>query len=322
MWLYLTRYMRLYMLRRRDFEKIQGETGFDIDMLEKAYHLTRILSEMHDNEFLFNNITLKGGTALNFLYLDISRLSIDLDFNFTGSIEKEEMEHSRPEIEKNIEKLGEELGYRVVRKPPSYILSRHNLQYTTIRNTKDHIKIEINYLDRLPIGNIVEGTMALLFPDIEPFTLKTYTLEELTAQKIKACMERTEPRDIYDVYRLSNQNLELGLAQKYITVYYCMTEGNTNLGDFLKSIRTYDPEKLGQEIRQFIRANEDLNVEMIRTGAAHFLKQMLTFEGDEKKFIDIFYHEKRIAPELLFKNRVDIAHHPSLIHRITTLEAE
>ena len=87
------------------------------------------------------------------------------------------MEKIRPEIEKSIEKLGEELGYKVIRKPPSYILSRHSLQYTTVRNTRDHIKIEINYLDRLPIGKIVVANMVPLFPDIESFASKTYTLE-------------------------------------------------------------------------------------------------------------------------------------------------
>ena len=310
------------MLRKRDFEEIQNNTGFDIDMLEKTYHLTRTLREIYKSELLSKNITLKGGTALNFLYLDISRLSIDLDFNFTGNIGKKEMEKLRPDIEKNIEKLGKELGYKITRKPPSYILSRHNLQYTTVRNTKDHVKIEINYLERLPIGEIAERNMPSLFPDIESFASKTYSLEELTAQKIKACMERAEPRDVYDLYRLSKQNLELEMVQKYAAVYYCMTEGKLNLNGFLKSIKEYDLEKLGQEIHQFIRSNETLDVGEIRENALHFLEKVLTFGREEKRFIDIFYGEQRIEHGLLFKDREDIIRHPSLVHRLGTLESE
>jgi len=128
--------------------------------------------------------------------------------------------------------LWRKAGIKVVRRLPSYILSRHNLQYTTVRNTKHHVKIEINYLERLPIGKIVERNTPSLFPDIDSFTSKTYSLEELAAQKVKACIERAEPRDIYDVYCLSKQNLELEMIKKYAVVYYCITEEKLNLDDF------------------------------------------------------------------------------------------
>ena len=81
------------MLTRRDFEKIQKTTGFNFELLEKAYHLTRVLNEMQKNPVLNKNLTLKGGTALNFIYLDIPRLSIDLDFDYTGKIAKEEIQN-------------------------------------------------------------------------------------------------------------------------------------------------------------------------------------------------------------------------------------
>jgi predicted nucleotidyltransferase component of viral defense system len=187
------------MLRRSDFEKIQRETGFNLDLLEKVYHLTRILNEIQGIDVLRDNLTLKGGTALNFLYLDISRLSIDIDFNFTGKIAKEDMKGIRPGIEEAVMTFGDNLGYDVEERGSSYILSRHRLRYTTIRGTKDHVKIEINYLDRLPIGNTVKRDFNSIFPDITLFPVVTYTLEEITAQKTKACIERTEPRDIFDL---------------------------------------------------------------------------------------------------------------------------
>jgi predicted nucleotidyltransferase component of viral defense system len=83
------------MLNRRDFEQIQQKTGFNLDLLEKTCHLTRVLNEMQNIEALSKNLTLKGGTALNFLHLDIPRLSIDIDLNFTGSTEREGMKTTR-----------------------------------------------------------------------------------------------------------------------------------------------------------------------------------------------------------------------------------
>ncbi len=308
------------MLRRRDFEKIQNITGFNIDILEKTYHLMRTLKEIYEDKLLSNNITLKGGTSLNFLYLDIPRLSIDLDFNFTGSIDKDKTIKLRPNIEDNIEKLSEQLGYKIVRKPPSYILSRYNLQYQTIRNTKDHIKIEINYLERKPIGKIIEKHITTLFPDIDSFKIKTYTLEELAAQKIKACIERTEARDIYDIYRISKQDLNLELLQKYVTIYYCMTNGNIDIESFLGSIREYNLDKLKQEIQQFIRNTEDIKAEEIQKDTIHFLEKVLNLGEKEKEFINIFYRKQKIRYDLLFKDRIDIKNHPSLLHRIYTLQ--
>jgi predicted nucleotidyltransferase component of viral defense system len=101
------------MLRRIDFERIQRNTGFNLDLLEKSYNLTRVLQEIQANGILKSNLTLKGGTALNFLYLDVPRLSIDIDFNYTGKLTRDGMLETRPLIERSIMEMGEKLGYEI-----------------------------------------------------------------------------------------------------------------------------------------------------------------------------------------------------------------
>ena len=140
------------MLTRKEFEKIQKTTGLNLELLGKVYHLTRMLNEIGKYPILKENLTLKGGTALNFLYLDIPRLSIDLDFDYTGKITKEEMTKQRPWIEKEIKDIASKLKYKIKDRGSSYIISRQSLQYQTTRNTKDQIKVEINYLNRIPLG--------------------------------------------------------------------------------------------------------------------------------------------------------------------------
>lgn len=306
------------MLSRSNFEKIQRETGFNLDLLEKVYHLTRVLNEIQESEVMRDNLTLKGGTALNFLYLDISRLSIDIDFNFTGKIAKEDMIEIRPAIKKAIISLGENLGYDVEESSSSYILSRHRLRYTTIRGTKDHIKIEINYLDRLPIGDIVTRNFPSIFPDITLFPLTTYSLEEIAAQKTKACIERTEPRDIFDLYSLSKQKMILEKARQYASVYYCMCK-ESKTKDILKKIEENDLEKIEQEIRQFIRNVDKFDAEKIQKDAVDFLGQILSFTEKEQDFIDTFYKKRKIVPETLFKNKSMIAKHPALLYRLDAM---
>ena len=74
------------MLTRKKFEQLQKTTGFNLDLLEKVYHLTRTLNKIKEHLLLKENLILKGGTALNFIFFPISRISIDLDFDYTGAI--------------------------------------------------------------------------------------------------------------------------------------------------------------------------------------------------------------------------------------------
>lgn len=78
-------------LTLRSLQKLQRDTGFNPDFLEKTFHITKILSGIFKHKQIGEDFALKGGTALNFIYLDTPRLSVDLDLNFTGALEKKEM---------------------------------------------------------------------------------------------------------------------------------------------------------------------------------------------------------------------------------------
>src|SRR4030042_2486234 len=105
-------------------QKLQRDTGFNPPVLEKAYHITRILAAVAGSETLSKALALKGGTALNFVYLDLPRLSIDLDFNFVGAAEKRKMLEARPRIGEEIVRLAKATGHELIPKPGSYIMER------------------------------------------------------------------------------------------------------------------------------------------------------------------------------------------------------
>lgn len=305
------------MLTRKDFEKIQKTTGFNLELLEKVYHLTRVLNEMQKNPVLSENLTLKGGTALNFIYLDIPRLSIDLDFDYTGKIAKEEMEKQKPQLQKELTNIASKLEYNIKERGSSYIISRQSLQYQTIRNTKDHIGVEINYLDRMPLGNIGKYKFPSIFPDRPTFSVTTYSLEELTAQKSIACLNRSEPRDIYDLHLLSKQKMAIEQIQTFATIYYCMIANNK---PDVSKIKNYDLMKIQQELQQFIRNTEKLTPELIQKNASIFLEKIFAFNKQQQKFIDTFFNEKKILPELIGINKTKLKQHPSLLHKLQKLK--
>ena len=63
--------------------------GYRPEMVEKVYHLLELLEEFMAVPYLSDRLALKGGTAINLFCTDqFPRLSVDLDFNYTGSVSR------------------------------------------------------------------------------------------------------------------------------------------------------------------------------------------------------------------------------------------
>lgn len=76
------------------------ETGFRPEIMEKVWHLMAILDGISVHPFLKERLVLKGGTALNLFFFDLPRLSMDIDLNYIGQLDRQEMLLERPEVEK------------------------------------------------------------------------------------------------------------------------------------------------------------------------------------------------------------------------------
>ena len=63
---------------KKEIVKLSDKTKFSLPLLEKDYHLTRILHKISEKRI--TNLVFKGGTCLNKCYLGFYRLSEDLDF--------------------------------------------------------------------------------------------------------------------------------------------------------------------------------------------------------------------------------------------------
>lgn len=76
---------------KEQLQKAAANTGFRAEILEKVFLLMDLLTAFFDDAILKNKAVLKGGTALNLFYLGLPRLSVDLDLNYVGTIEREDM---------------------------------------------------------------------------------------------------------------------------------------------------------------------------------------------------------------------------------------
>jgi predicted nucleotidyltransferase component of viral defense system len=69
--------------------ELATNTRFPAENLEKVLRLRELLIEFHKHTYLRGKLVLKGGTALNFFYLNLTRLSVDIDLNYVGYIDRE-----------------------------------------------------------------------------------------------------------------------------------------------------------------------------------------------------------------------------------------
>lgn len=137
-------------------QRVAGETGYQPGTLEKAIRLLEALVEINRDPFLAGRLVLKGGTALNVFHLDLDRLSIDIDLNYIGALDRTVMESERPEIDAAIDRLLVSQGYSVRRRPEEHAGGKWLSRYTsalggnvTLLKTDPETRTRINAMPML-----------------------------------------------------------------------------------------------------------------------------------------------------------------------------
>ena len=79
----------MFKYSRKEVLKIANDNDFLINNTEKVLRLCQILTFINKSEF-GEYLSLKGGTAINVFLLDLIRLSVDIDFDFSADLSKEQ----------------------------------------------------------------------------------------------------------------------------------------------------------------------------------------------------------------------------------------
>ena len=95
---------------RETLQDIAAERQLQPATLERVIRLIDILDAFGADTLIGPRVALKGGTALNVFHSDLDRLSVDIDVNYVGAVEKEQMDADRPGLEDRIERLMESKG--------------------------------------------------------------------------------------------------------------------------------------------------------------------------------------------------------------------
>jgi nucleotidyltransferase AbiEii toxin of type IV toxin-antitoxin system len=102
---------------RETLQDLAAERQLQPATLERVIRLIDILDAFGADTADRAGVALKGGTALNVFHSDLDRLSVDIDVNYVGAIEKERMDADRPGLEDRIARLMESKGSAARREP-------------------------------------------------------------------------------------------------------------------------------------------------------------------------------------------------------------
>jgi len=310
----------LSRIDRQMIDELSVKTAFHVDTIEKVYRLTEILREVNEINSIKRNVVLKGGTAINFLYFDIPRLSVDIDLDYIGSVEREEMLEDKESLEKILSRLFKKLGY-IIKTRGTYALLQYILNYENSAGNNDRIKVEINFFNRIPILDPVEKIFINFF-EFKEFKVSTLAIEDLFGRKLRALMTRATARDLYDVYRLLESNIEFDIEMlRECFIFYLCCHGdprNVNL-EILDNITHLDVKTT---LLPLLRKGNKVKIEDMKKVVKPLVKDFLSFNKTEKEFISELFDRKTYIPDLLFQwidyNR-RIKEHPGIKWRIQNM---
>ena len=187
---------------------VAESTGFKAEMVEKVLHLLNLLNALHSHPFLKGKWVLKGGTALNMFIFNLPRLSVDIDLNYIGVLDREEMLAERPKIEQAFQAVFSREGFTTKRVPDEHAGGKWRLSYQSFTGQSGNLEVDLNYMFRQPLWDILPADSHPL-GDLQAKSIPVLDIHELAAGKIAALLARGQARDLFDCHRIFNMgNLE------------------------------------------------------------------------------------------------------------------
>jgi predicted nucleotidyltransferase component of viral defense system len=197
------------MIERKEINKIAAQNRMSDRQIEKDYVISWVLFAVSKNDFLRKALVFKGGTVLKKAYFENYRFSEDLDFTLIDEAVKNEQIRTEfnnifdfVKEEANIDLLIDDKKWTIHESgsPQFYIDYVASLQGNI--GSRD-LKIDITRGEILET-EFQERPIFRTYSDLEKdFTVQCYSLAEVLIEKMTALMARTEPRDLYDFWYLT-----------------------------------------------------------------------------------------------------------------------
>ena len=305
-------------LTRKQITAIADEYSFTATNVEKVIRLCSILDDLSRLNAFKGKLALKGGTAINLVLIPgLPRLSVDLDLDLAIDCSKDEMFQLREQLDESLSVYCVEKGY-TLGKRENYSLCSYELLYDTVTGSRDKIKLDINYLARCHVFAPTKSTISHPFDPNKTITVFHLRDVEIFGGKMGAFFERTKPRDLYDLYSLSQSELmkceEEKILLRKCAVFYS-TIGNDSMENWLDkdvdSLTQMSFSKIRSQLLPMLRIKAGAYPKAkIELAVSDYVKSVICLDDMDREFI-IRFQSGEYQPELLFGiQKEHLEHHP------------
>lgn len=173
-----------------ELRRISAREELSLNFIAKDEMISKVLLALQG----FDDIILKGGTAINRVYLKNKRFSEDIDFDLVFKGSAKEAVHRTKDIVNSLN------GFTIARPRIMKGTIRYDLFYTNPLNHKDRVMLEFKAIKKASHYN--KRIVNFGFVPLESSLLNVYDIEELISQKIGCIMNRIEGKDFFDLYYL------------------------------------------------------------------------------------------------------------------------
>jgi predicted nucleotidyltransferase component of viral defense system len=283
---------------------VAESTGFRAEMVEKVLHLLNLLGALNSHPFLKGKWVLKGGTALNMFMLDLPRLSVDIDLNYIGKPDREEMLMDRPKLEQAAQAVFSREGLTTKRVPDEHAGGKWRLSYQSFTGQSGNLEVDLNFMFRQPLWDIQLADSQPL-GDFQAKSIPVLDLHELAAGKLAALLARGQARDLFDCHRILNMDyLERDQLRIAFVVY-----GGMNRKDW-RTVSIEDVDFNPAELARLLTPTLDARAIQEQGSPAEFgaclvrecregLSMVLPFNDAERQFLDLLLDRGEIDSTIL-----------------------
>jgi predicted nucleotidyltransferase component of viral defense system len=307
-------------------ERCAADTGFQVGPLEKITRLGELASHIARHSVLGKSLALKGGTALNLCFGQPKRLSVDLDFNYIGQIEREQMLADRPKIESAIVEISRRLNYRVQRPADAFAGRKIFLQYRPELGQNERIEIDLNFIFRVPFAGI--EVFQLWQPgELDRPSVQIVGLTELVIGKLLAMLDRAAVRDVWDVANLPKEALSV-LTERYFRARFIALSAILD-----HPLSTYHRERLenliddrviDEKLLPLLSGNPSIKADELIQQAWSVVRPLLELTAPEKEYLQNIDNGV-LRPEILFPGAPDeskkFAVHPAVLWKVANVRS-
>lgn len=311
----------MFSFSKKDIIKYAKEYKVNKGTLERVLRLVDILKFINEYEEIKGKLALKGGTSINLAYYNYLRLSVDIDLDYIGSLDKDIMLKDRTIIEKSILRYVESnnMQYRPDKSRKTHALDSFVFNYNNYFNSSDMLKIEINYMNRVHLFECEYKQITLpMASDVNILSLNKF---DLFASKMNALIYRTTIRDIYDIYNMINLKTikpeEMEFFKKSLIFYLLLsTEDKLDIkllfDECIKRMSAFCNKRLPQYLTATLTENDSFEINKAVSLISEFLNELKSrITNDEFLFINEFpYNQNSLFNDKCIDGK--IVNHPMI----------